>query len=169
MSCIEGDVRLLPEQSSEEFYNKLNITNNYPPYFFINGRLRVGRVEICKDGSFTTVCRDEFWSIQDASVVCSQLGFSAYGKAVHTMPAYSSTHILLCMCAFIHVYIILCVHAGAVVGPSRDQFNERKLEVSIVAVECTGNESRLSECISGSQECLTTDDAGVVCQGNHIV
>lgn len=36
-----------------------------------------GRVEICVEHSWTTVC-DAYWSNEDASVLCRQLGFSPY-------------------------------------------------------------------------------------------
>ena len=41
-------------------------------------RLIQGRVEYCYDGSYQTLCTDE-WSDTDASVVCRELGFSPYG------------------------------------------------------------------------------------------
>ena len=57
-SCFHGMVRLV------------NGTNNYE-----------GRVEICLQGIWKTVC-GHFWSNHEARVVCTQLGFQGDGIGV---------------------------------------------------------------------------------------
>ena len=52
--CTNGDIRLM---------------NGTEP------SVREGRVEICYNNTYGTVC-DDRWDIVDASVVCRQLGFS---------------------------------------------------------------------------------------------
>ena len=56
--CTEGDVRLLQGNTLLE-----------------------GRVEICQDNVWGTVC-DDGWGNVDAGVVCRQLGLSSAGRTI---------------------------------------------------------------------------------------
>ena len=95
-----------------------------------------GRVEICHDNEWGTVCNDN-WGIHDAEVVCRQLGFR------HTV----------------------AVGGLQVFGNGYDK-------VWLDEVNCTGNESRLAECMHrgwGVENCNHYEDAGVFCSGECIV
>ena len=71
VSCVDGSVRLQnPDASSE---------SQLPSYDLIKDQVSRGIVEVCVNQSYSTVLLDSFWSDNDATVVCKQLGFSQYG------------------------------------------------------------------------------------------
>ena len=65
--CVTGTVRL---------------TNGFRP--------SQGRVEVCQDGVWGTVC-DLGWDVNDAMVVCREIGFSVIGAAAKTGNFFTPT------------------------------------------------------------------------------
>lgn len=50
---------------------------------YIDDALSQGRVEICIQGLYTTICanRGHGWTNEDAAVACSELGFTSIGMS----------------------------------------------------------------------------------------
>lgn len=79
--CSDGSIRLMVSQDSESFYAS---ELEYDSTYYNKDGLRLGRVEVCVNGQFRTICYDSSWDEQAASVVCRQLAFSSYGEFRHT-------------------------------------------------------------------------------------
>ena len=96
-----------------------------------------GRVEICRRGCWGTVC-DDGWDSSDATVVCRQLGLDTE-RAIPTRGAYFG------------------------------EGNETQpIHLSEVQCETIKNSKRLLDCTSdrdGLNNCLHSQDAGVICNG----
>ena len=82
-ACEEGTVRLVLGDHAEDFYRGDYSEDYDESYYDKNGLLR-GRVEVCVEGRYGTVC-DDSWDYEDASVVCEQLELSPYGESGHSL------------------------------------------------------------------------------------
>ena len=75
-SCDEGSARLTLDG---DIVDSVYLTEgNIEDFYFDKDELARGRIEVCVGGAYGTIC-DQNWDNEDASVVCSQLGFSRYG------------------------------------------------------------------------------------------
>ena len=117
----------------------------------IQGR---GRVEVCTDNVWGTVC-DNSWSSADAVVVCRQLGFSKFGK----LCLYSKSGILNDAVHQIRcpASVLCCIWTRS--GP-----------ILMDSVRCSGNESLLTDCPHYTRHsCSHSDDASVQCQTSDML
>ena len=73
-------MRLVVGDNAESYYQGYYI-EDYDSVYYDKGRLTRGRVEVCIGDRYGTVCIEN-WDYEDASVICSQLGFSRYGTIV---------------------------------------------------------------------------------------
>ena len=131
-SCSHGTLQLVGGQSSNE-----------------------GRVEICINGVWGTVCHSS-WSSNDAQVVCRQLGFSGSGTSFATSK-----------CSFppINSIILNFLGATALYG-YQHTFGRGTGPVFLYSVGCSGTESSLLSCSHRGISynwCSHSADAGVVC------
>ena len=81
---MEGEVRLndlyMPN-TIEEYYRKPSLLKDL---FIRENKEELGRgkVEICVNGMWGTICEGETWNNSAASVACHQLGFSRFGRCI---------------------------------------------------------------------------------------
>ena len=68
--CVNGRVRLVNNDAASE--------SQLPSYDLIKDAVSRGTVEVCVNNMYGSVCADN-WDNRDASVLCSQLGFSSNG------------------------------------------------------------------------------------------
>ena len=76
--CLEGEERLnnlYYPQTMEDYYQNPHQFQR----FLIKDELSRGKVEVCVNGNWGTVCEGDSWNNTAASVACNQLGFSHLG------------------------------------------------------------------------------------------
>ena len=111
-----------------------------------------GRVEVCYNEAWGTVCDDGFDS-NDAGVICRQAGYSQMGM----------TNSIYC-CIILHVN---CNPTGAV-AQANAAYGQGTGSVLLTTLQCVGNETSLVNCTGAdfleTSPCPHRRDAGVMCQ-----
>ena len=114
-----------------------------------------GRVEVCQDGYWGTICSDS-WTEEDAYVVCRQTGGNRISECMQIILEQIIKQFLYNH--FIGAIPVTDGRFGKGVGP-----------VHMSRVYCNGNETRLLDCSHsngvGVTNCHHGRDAGVVCEG----
>ena len=139
---------------------------NGPPKVCQDGQIRLvegktpnkadGRVEICFNDRWGTVCDDNF-GVQEAAVVCRQQGFPAEG--LHYTEFYDCGNILPDMTACFIIIVGAVPLGNAAYRPGTGS-------IFLDNLACSGNETYLKDCRhsgTGNHNCAHSEDASVVC------
>ncbi len=128
--CNEGDVRLVDGNTALE-----------------------GRVEVCMDNAWGTVCTTG-WNSADAQVVCRQLGLSPTG--IHSTSMFIAYSLLP-----------LSLPTGALNINAASFFGQGTGTIVLSNVQCVGGERRLVDCRRqelSERHCSYQSQAGVRCR-----
>ena len=129
-----------------------------------------GRVEVCVDNQWGTVC-DNSWDSSDATVVCNQLGYSYTGCEGHRhYNVHTHNHIHSCtQMTFTSCFKSLSSLLSAAPAFSNAQFGQGSGPIALTNVYCDVNGDMLLECYSdpllAETGCSHAEDAGVRCEG----
>lgn len=114
---------------------------------------RTGRVEICHNNVWGTVCDDAF-DTRDATVVCRQLRLSTVGKS-----NYLKSH-PACLRAM-YIFSLGATVSTTVPGAAAS------VPIHLDDLACNGMEVTLASCSHpafGTHNCVHSEDVGVTCQ-----
>ena len=132
---------LLPACSSPKDNGNIRLVDGHS--------IREGRLQICMNRRWGTVCDNQF-DTPDAIVVCRQLGFSTPSKKVG---AYN----------MVTIFMVPLLH---VLGAKfrRFGFGQSSVPIWLNELQCNGFEENLSNCTSrGRRNCGHFQDVGVMC------
>ena len=118
----------------------------------------VGRLEICYDGQWRSLC-DDFADDMIATVVCRELGHAANG--------WKTCIVLL------HIYYIPYIYIlGSVFSVNDFNATIPVIPTILKEVVCIGNETNILECFQGEARyhlCYHFEDIAIQCTGTHLL
>ena len=114
-----------------------------------------GRLEVCYDGYWGSVCRDYYSDDTIAAVVCRKLGYFAAGQWIATC---RRPHLFFC---HIHTFVFPGRMFSVYEGPPY-------IPIVLDDLSCTGKETSLLSCchIRGLHNCYAT--IGIECAGMYM-
>lgn len=115
-----------------------------------------GRVEICNNRVWGTVCNDSFGN-EEAIVACRQLGFENSCKPIrmHYLLHYRYIRTLYTLAFYLAAQVISSLQFGTSTG-----------QIWLDEVSCNGSEETLLNCSHsplGTHDCSHSDDVGLMC------
>ncbi len=131
----------------------------------MNGSLpsvREGRVEICYDQVYRTIC-DDYWDEADANVICKQLNYTGSGNIA--LMSLTSSRLRLS-------HVLFLIDNFAIMRASM-RYGKGNGSILLDDLMCNGDEvSLLLECLHKGiweNDCASdhSEDAGVICGGNY--
>ena len=145
---------------TKRLYRNLNIAISVPvctdwDIRLVGGSETEGRVEVCYNNTWGTVC-DDSWGTDDARVVCRQLNLRDSG----TKPCKP-------------VYPKCGDYPNSLIAPiayQRARHGQGEGPILLDNVACTGSEISLQQCPNNgvrNHNCRHSEDAGVSCPGDR--
>ena len=135
---------------------------------------------MCYNNTWGTVCGDS-WDINEAIVVCNQLGY--YGKHIVFIASDAYTHAHTHTCTHTHARTHTCTrthnqthtHIDGTAVPYRNAYFGQGLGVILLTgLQCNDTESSLLLCpytntVIGDTNCYHSQDVGVNCSQGYVL
>ena len=131
-------------------------------------------MEICINNAWGTVCETDFGS-QEATVICTQLGFSERGKAaihvMHEQWAVLLVNVLTVLCFIVtSKHVMFPLVEARILNAAEYIRIPRRVDgpIFLDRLDCTAGDTALFQCESafrGLTLCTHEEDAGVHCEG----
>lgn len=120
-----------------------------------------GRVEFCQGGIWGTVC-DDFWDVNEADVICRQLGLPT---RCELQQICRGVVLILSLSLSPFLSLSLSLSMSVVLARSRAYFGAGRGPIFLDDLRCTGREPNISSCPADQNtfDCSHTEDAGVSC------
>ncbi len=135
--------------------NSIVIDNCYDGDVRLSEGNVMGKVEVCINSVWYTIC-DHYWTVNEANVVCKQLGYSQ-GRYI----SYSSL-VFIYMIMFFTLYI-----CAATVLHTSISSNYSVTPIGIYRMQCTGYEDTIWNCeysLENNNNCLNENGAAAMVQ-----